>query len=105
MLRQAGDLKLDIEHRLLYLGAGDAGPIALTPMETRLLAALMDAAGQVVSRAHLMRTVWNTQFLGDTRTLDVHVCWLRHKLEVDPACPRRIVTHRGRGYELRIDMG
>ena len=92
MLRQAGDLKLDIEHRLLYLGAGDAGPIALTPMETRLLAALM-------------RTVWNTQFLGDTRTLDVHVCWLRHKLEVDPACPRRIVTHRGRGYELRIDMG
>jgi DNA-binding response OmpR family regulator len=104
MLRQVGDLKLDIEHRLLYVGSRDANPIALTPMETHLLAVMMEAAGQVVSRAHLMRTVWNTEFLGDTRTLDVHICWLRRKLEADPACPRRIVTHRGRGYELRTDL-
>jgi DNA-binding response OmpR family regulator len=101
MILQAGDLKLDTEHRLLYVGGRDANPIALTPMETHLLAAMMDAAGQVVSRAHLMRTVWNTEFLGDTRTLDVHICWLRRKLEADPSHPQRIVTHRGLGYELR----
>jgi DNA-binding response OmpR family regulator len=102
MCLQAGDLRLDVEHRLLYLGGSEANPIKLTPMESRLLATLMKFPGQVVSRAYLMKTVWHTEYLDDTRTLDVHVCWLRRKVEHDPSRPSRIVTHRGRGYEPRV---
>jgi DNA-binding response OmpR family regulator len=102
MFVQVGDLKLDIEHRLLYLnGSGSASP-QLDPMEARLLATLMEFPDQVVSRAHLMRKVWQTNYLDDTRTLDVHICWLRRKVENDPAHPRRIITHRNRGYQLRV---
>ena len=77
MFMQVGDLKLDIEHRLLYLNGTGSASLRLDPMESRLLATLMESPGQVVSRAHLMRTVWQTDFLDDTRTLDVHICWLR----------------------------
>jgi DNA-binding response OmpR family regulator len=104
MFRRAGELTLDTDHRQLYLNGSETGPIKLTPMESRLLATLMETPGQVVSRAHLMKTVWDTEFLDDTRTLDVHVCWLRRKIEADQSHPRRIVTHRGRGYELRVGV-
>ncbi len=102
MFLQAGNLKLDTEHRLLYLGGSETTPLQLGPMEAHLLAALMEFPGQVVSRAHLMRTVWQTNYLDDTRTLDVHICWLRRKIEDDPAHPRRIITHRNQGYQLRV---
>jgi DNA-binding response OmpR family regulator len=105
MLQLAGDLELDTEHHLLYLKGRQDGPIRLTPMESRLLAALMETPDQVVARAHLMKKVWGTEYLGDTRTLDVHICWLRRKIEADPARPTRIVTHRRRGYELRAGGG
>jgi DNA-binding response OmpR family regulator len=49
-----------------------------------------------------MREVWQTDYLGDTRTLDVHICWLRRKVEEDPARPRLILTRRGVGYELNV---
>ena len=94
MVLQAGDLVLDTDHRLLHPNG--------YPMESRLLAALMEHPRQVLSRAYLLKNVWRTDYLGDTRTLDVHVCWLRRKVEDDPSHPRRIVTHRGRGYELRV---
>ena len=100
MFMQAGDLKLDTEQRLLYLSEDD--PVKLGPMEARLLAALMASPGQVVSRAHLMKQVWQTNYLDDTRTLDVHICWLRRKIEDDPAHPCRIITHRRQGYQLRV---
>lgn len=74
--------------------------IQLTPKECKLLALLMQNAGHVVSRQNLMEHVWETNYLGDTRTLDVHICWLRQKLEDDPKSPRYIVTRRGRGYIL-----
>jgi two-component system phosphate regulon response regulator PhoB len=104
MLLQAGDLALDTEHCLLHPNGYGGEPIRLTPMESRLLATLMESPDQVVSRAHLMRMVWQTDFLDDTRTLDVHIRWLRRKIEADPSHPRRIVTHRGQGYELRVDL-
>ena len=101
MFVQVGDLKLDVEHRLLYLNRSGSASLQLDPMEARLLATLMESPGQVVSRAHLMKRVWQTDYLDDTRTLDVHICWLRRKVEDDPAHPRRIITHRNQGYQLR----
>ena len=100
MFVQAGDLRLDTERRLLHLN--EAAPLQLGPMEARLLAVLMESPGQVVSRAHLMKTVWQTDYLDDTRTLDVHICWLRRKVEDDPSHPRRIITHRNQGYQLKV---
>ena len=102
MFVHVGDLKLDVEHRLLYLNGSSSAPLQINPMEARLLATLMECSGQVVSRAHLMRTVWQTDYLDDTRTLDVHICWLRRKVEDDPAHPHRIITHRNQGYQLRV---
>ena len=101
MILQDCDLVLDTKHRLLHPNGCDE-PIRPTPMESRLLATLMEQPGRILSRAHLVKRVWRTDYLRDTRTLVVHVCWLRRKLEYDPSHPRRIVTHRGLGYELRV---
>jgi DNA-binding response OmpR family regulator len=62
----------------------------------------MQNAGKVVSRKSLMKHVWDTDYLGDTRTLDVHICWLRQKVESDPRMPEHILTKRGQGYTLRV---
>ena len=70
--------------------------------ETGILAVLMQSPGQVVSRAKIMKEVWRTDYLGDTRTLDVHVCWLRQKLEDDPTNPQLLLTERGVGYQLNV---
>ena len=85
----------------LYLN-GSQEAIQLRRMEARLLAALLRYRNQYVSRATLMREVWNTDFMDDTRTLDVHIHWLRRKIEENPARPRRLVTVRGIGYCLRV---
>ncbi len=96
---QTGLLKLVDRH--LYL-SDDPRPIKLSPKEARLLAVLMQYPNEVVSRARLMREVWQIDYLGDTRTLDVHICWLRRKLEENPADPRLILTRRGLGYRLNV---
>ncbi len=70
----------------------------LTPVECRLLATFMRHAGQVLTREFLMQEVWETEFSDDTRTLEVHVSWLRRKIEEDPANPQLIQTVRGVGY-------
>lgn len=88
--------------RDLYL-YGSRQAIRLRRMEARLLATLLRYPNRYVSRATLMREVWNTEFLDDTRTLDVHICWLRRKIEENPACPRRLMTVRGVGYCLLVD--
>lgn len=98
MKLQAGSLTL--ENQWLYFGDGQP-PTKLTPKEARLMAVLMHHPGQVVNRAKLMREVWQTDYLGDTRTLEVHICWLRKKLEDDPTHPQLLLTQRGVGYELR----
>jgi len=73
-------------------------PHHLTPIERRLLALFMHHPGRVFSHAFLMREVWGTDYLDDTRTLDVHICWLRRKIEPDPYHPIHLITVRGLGY-------
>ncbi|MBN1430255.1 MAG: response regulator transcription factor [Anaerolineae bacterium] len=75
----------------------------LTAKTTSLLEIFLKHPGQVLERGFLMRQIWNTDYVGDTRTLDVHVRWVREAVEVDPHSPRHIVTVRGLGY--RFDPG
>lgn len=75
-------------------------PLNLRYKEFELLALLMSKAGQVVSRAEIFDAVWGTEWLGDTRTLDVHIRWLREKIEENPSQPRLIQTVRGVGYRF-----
>lgn len=96
---EAGNMLLDMEKSCLKKNGGQ---IHLTPKETKLMALLMQNVGKVVSRSELMQEVWNTEYLGDTRTLDVHICWLRQKIEENPRIPECILTRRGQGYELRL---
>ena len=76
--------------------------IHLTPKECKLLAILIQNANKIVSRKALMKHVWDTDYLGDTRTLDVHICWLRQKVEHNPKLPQHILTKRGQGYTLKV---
>ena len=75
-------------------------PVLLSPREYDLLLALLDAAGAVIERGNLLDQVWGEEWIGNPRTLDVHIRWLREKLEADPAAPRLILTVRGSGYRL-----
>ena len=95
----AGDMALDTEKAILKKNGSE---IHLTPKETKVMALLMQNVGKVVSRSILMQEVWDTEYLGDTRTLDVHICWLRQKIEENPRIPELILTRRGQGYELRL---
>ncbi len=72
----------------------------LTPKECRLLEVLMEHAGQTLTREFLMREVWETTFTGDMRTLEVHISWLRAKIEVDRSNPTMIQTVRKVGYRF-----
>jgi two-component system OmpR family response regulator len=92
-----GDLAIDIaRHRATLAGA----VLALSPKEFELLGFLARNKGLVFSREQLLEKVWGYDFAGDTRTIDVHVRWLRQKIEVDPAQPKQLVTVRGTGYKL-----
>jgi DNA-binding response OmpR family regulator len=75
-------------------------PLSLRYKEFELLALLMSRAGQVVSRAEIFDLVWGTEWLGDTRTLDVHIRWLREKIEENPSQPQLIQTVRSVGYRF-----
>lgn len=78
----------------------DGETYSLTPKEFKLLHLLVTNAGQVSSRKSIMQQVWETDYLGDTRTLDVHIRWLREKIEQDPSRPRHLITVRGVGYHF-----
>jgi len=94
---EAGDLRLDLIARRATLGDRE---VSLTPKEFDLLAALMRNAGAVLSRDLLLTKVWGYDYLGDSRTVDVHIRWLREKIEKDPSHPERILTVRGVGYRF-----
>lgn len=79
---------------------GQETPVHLTPLAAALLNELMAHAGEVVPREKLFCRVWETDYTGDTRTLDVHISWLRKAIEKDPGKPRLIRTIRGVGYRL-----
>ena len=74
--------------------------ISLTPKEFDLLAFLAQNKGLVFSREQLLEKVWGYDFEGNTRTVDVHIRWLREKIEPDPTDPKHLVTVRGTGYKL-----
>ncbi len=99
---EIGPLRLDLDNRRLYL---DGREHDLTPRLARLLRVLMENAGYVVPREVLFRKVWQTEYTEDTRTLDVHISWLRRVLESDPRRPRWLRTVRGRGYILDVYEG
>jgi DNA-binding response OmpR family regulator len=94
-----GDIKIDLNRRQVHKAGHE---IALRFKEFELLALLVMKAGDVVTRAEIFDKVWGTEWLGDMRTLDVHIRWLREKLEDDPSVPRFIQTVRGVGYRLVI---
>ena len=96
MLESDG-LEMDLISRRVTLGERD---IALTPKEFDLLAELMRNPGVVLSRDAILAKVWGYDYLGESRTVDVHVRWLREKIEEDPSNPQRIVTVRGVGYRF-----
>ena len=97
---KAGPIDLDLTHRFVKVNEKQ---ISLTPRLTRLLQALMQKPGQVFGRDELFKFVWETDYIGDTRTLDVHVSWLRNLIEDDPRHPDFIKTVRGVGYRLDFD--
>jgi DNA-binding response OmpR family regulator len=92
---RAGPLTLDRAGRRVWY---DEREVELSQREFDLLAFLMQNAGAALSRDLLLERVWGADFLGTSRTIDVHVRWLREKLEPDPANPRLIRTVRGVGY-------
>ncbi|MFN8621108.1 MAG: response regulator transcription factor [Chloroflexota bacterium] len=97
-----GSVVIDVAgHRLLR----DGQALAVKPKAFELLAYLLRHAGQVVSRDQLLEHVWGYDYAGETRTVDVHVHWLRSALEDDPARPRFLQTVRGVGYVLRLPEG
>lgn len=78
------------------------GESRLTPKLTRLLEQFLRYPHQVLTRRELMQSVWNTDYIGDTRTLDVHIRWAREFIEDNPAKPQFLKTVRGKGYFLAI---
>jgi two-component system OmpR family response regulator len=93
----AGDLELSpARHRVMLRGE----ELNLRPKEFDLLAYLMRNAGLALSRDQLMSAVWDYEYPGDARTVDVHIRWLREKIEDDPSRPRRIETVRNVGYRF-----
>jgi len=91
------DLRLDLDARTLTKGGT---PVSLAAREFDLLALLMSRAGTVVRREEIMDEVWDPHWFGSTKTLDVHIAWLRKKLGDDPAHPRYITTIRGVGFRF-----
>jgi DNA-binding response OmpR family regulator len=92
-----GDLDMDIVGRKAYR---DGKELRLTHKEFNLLAELMRNRGVVLSRDLLLEKLWGYDYIGDSRTVDVHIRWLREKIEDDPSAPVRITTVRGVGYRF-----
>lgn len=96
---RAGSLVLDPHTRTLRRGEED---LHLRPKEAELLALFMCNPGRVITRRELMKQIWDTDYMGDTRTLSVHVRWIRQKIEDDPSSPRYLRTIRGVGYRFEV---
>ncbi|MBC8507314.1 MAG: response regulator transcription factor [Chloroflexi bacterium] len=92
-----GNLSINLARREASIN-GDV--ISLKPKEHDLLQYLLEHQGQVLSREQILEQVWGWDFGGGSRTVDVHIRWLREKIEPDPASPSRIITVRGSGYRF-----
>ncbi|MHB1929246.1 MAG: response regulator [Acidimicrobiales bacterium] len=99
---EVGDLRLDPERHEVYLGGRQ---VVLPLKEFELLELLMGNAGRVLTRETLIDRVWGPHYVGDTKTLDVHIKRLRAKVEEDPSRPAKITTIRGLGYKFEAVRG
>jgi len=96
---QVGDVRLDPGRHEVVIRGED---VSLPLKEFELLFLLLDHAGRVLTRDTLIDRIWGHDYVGDTKTLDVHIKRLRSKVETDPANPTRIVTIRGLGYKYEV---
>ncbi len=94
---RSGDLDVDLRRRQAFK---DGEVLPLKPKEYELLLFLLRHRGRAFTREELLNQVWGYDFLGDSRTVDVHVRWLREKIEDEPSKPTRLVTLRGTGYRF-----
>lgn len=96
------DVRLDPTTRKVWRGERE---VTLSRKEFQLLHALMARPGHIVTRDELMSEVWQTSFYTNSKTIDVHLGWLRRKLDDDPRNPTLITTHRGRGLRFEKAAG
>jgi phosphate regulon transcriptional regulator PhoB len=94
---QHQDLMVNLSEHRVMVGERQ---VELSPKEFKILAMLMSTPGRVFSREELLEQVWGLDFYGDTKTVDVHIRWLREKIEEDPSAPKYVQTVRGFGYRL-----
>lgn len=94
---QAGPVRMDVERHVVSV---DGEQVSLPLKEFELLEMLLRNSGRVLTRGQLIDRVWGSDYVGDTKTLDVHVKRLRSKIEPDPSVPRYLVTVRGLGYKF-----
>ncbi len=96
---QCGPIQLNLATRTVTTPKGQ---YTMTPKQCALLELLVRNHGKIVSRSDIMQRIWETSYLEDTRTLDVHIRWLRERIEPDPSSPIYLQTVRGVGYRLLI---
>ncbi|MBI2906386.1 MAG: response regulator transcription factor [Chloroflexi bacterium] len=96
-LVRAGDIELDADRHLVSV---KGAALTLSPKEFELLAFLIRNRGHVFNRDQLLGKIWGYDYFGDSRTVDVHMRWLRKHLEADPAHPQHLLTVRGVGYKF-----
>jgi two-component system, OmpR family, response regulator len=94
---QGGDIKIDLVRHSVLRGKKI---VELNPKEFELLGFLMRNTGQVISREQVLREIWGYDYIGNARTVDVHMRWLRRKLEADAEKPVHLMTVRGYGYKF-----
>jgi two-component system response regulator RegX3 len=94
---EAGPVRMDVDRHVVSVGGSE---VALPLKEFDLLEYLLRNAGRVLTRGQLIDRVWGADYVGDTKTLDVHVKRLRAKVETDPSVPKHLVTVRGLGYKF-----
>ncbi len=96
---QLGPIKLNLAQRRISCGGREE---RVTPKQARLLEMFLRSPGTLLTRKQIIKHVWDTDYTGDTRTLDVHMSWLRSVIEPNPRKPRYLKTLRGQGYRLDI---
>ena len=94
---KAGDLEIDLTSHVIKLSGEN---LEMKPREFDLLVMLASSKGRAFTRDQILERLWDHEYIGDIRTVDVHVRWIREKIEVDPGKPSRIVTIRGVGYRF-----
>ena len=92
-------MRLDVDRHHVSVDGAD---VRFTLREFELLELLLRNAGRLLTRGQLIDRVWGSDYVGDTKTLDVHVKRLRAKIERDPSAPQRLVTVRGLGYKFEM---